>query len=401
MTKQMNISTIYKVAQPKFRKEIPSFALSPPPKLDNMFGMEVEIEGCRRFIEEYQAMLSPEWGVTQDNSLRNTRGGVGLEFVSVPLTYTQLIQAVVKLYKQTGFKEENFSDRCSIHVHANVTDFTQEQLSALALFYQAIEDVLFDFVGHYRDTNIYCIPWSQCRMNHDLVTSIMDNGGVYKLKGWQKYTALNLLPILYQGTVEFRHMHGTANQDKICAWLTILNNLICLSKEHTIESSVNLVKSLSTEKDYSKFFSGIFGDILPFSDNYRGLLDTGVINAKYSMVNFGKKSPPLAPGLQDMTEASRRLYESVEQMRNARYETFSVAMSDATAQANRQFQPPGLPLGDAILASAVRRANRGYSGTGAGPEAHVAWTIANGESFVHGDIEPQATDPLPDSSPRF
>lgn len=285
----MNISTLYKVAQPKLRKEIPSFALSPPPKLDNMFGMEVEVEGCRRFIEDYQAMLSPEWGVTQDNSLRNTREGVGLEFVSIPLTYTQLIQAVVKLYRQTGFKEDNFSDRCSIHVHANVTDFTQEQLSALALFYQAIEDVLFDFVGHYRETNIYCIPWSQCRKNHDLVTSIMDNGGVYKLKGWQKYTALNLLPILSQGTVEFRHMHGTANQDKICAWLTLLNNLISLSKEHTIESSINLVKSLSTEKDYSKFFSGIFGDILPFSDNYRGLLDTGVINAKYSMVNFGKK----------------------------------------------------------------------------------------------------------------
>lgn len=285
----MNISTIYKVAQPKFRKEIPSFALSPPPKLDNMFGMEIEVEGCRRYMENYQEMLAPEWGVTQDNSLRNSLGGIGLEFVSVPLTYTQLIQAVVKFYKQTGFKEENFSDRCSIHVHANVTDFTQDQLSALALFYQAIEDVLFDFVGHYRDTNIYCIPWSQCRMNHDLVTSIMDNGGVSKLKGWQKYTALNLLPILSQGTVEFRHMHGTANQDKICAWLTILNNLISLSKEHTIESSVGLIKSLSTEKDYSKFFSGIFGDILPFSDNYRGLLDTGVINAKYSMVSFGKK----------------------------------------------------------------------------------------------------------------
>lgn len=289
----MNLSALFRVAQPKYRTDIPSLSGMVPPELNNMFGMEVEVENCKNYIENYQETLAPAWGVTTDGSLRSTSKGSGLEFVSVPLTYTQLVQAVKTLFDKTGFDDSNFTDRCSIHVHANVTDFTPGNLAALALYYQIVEDILFDFVGQHRDSNIYCIPWSQCRMSHDLVTAILGNEAIYSFKGWQKYTALNLSPILTQGTVEFRHMHGTANQDKIFSWITILNNLISLAKKSEGEEAINRVKSLSMDKDYRALFKSIFGEILLYDDKYRGLLDDGIVNAKYSMISLNKKKSAL------------------------------------------------------------------------------------------------------------
>lgn len=289
MSDTLTLAEIFGTKPPKCNKAIP---VNKDVNGERFYGVEIEVENCGGDYEYYTNLLRPGWEVKEDHSLRASRNGVPWEFITVPLQYNQMVPAIPAFYELTSFTERNFSDRCSIHVHANVTDYTPDNMGALALYYQTLEDVLFSFVGNYRDSNLYCIPWSQCRMNHDLVTTILAGEFKDKVRQWQKYTALNILPIRSLGTVEFRQMHGTADIPKILSWLGIINRLMEESKRVTLEQAVEEVKKLSTEKQYEGFFSRFMADVMPFNEYHRDLLDNGVINAKYSMMNFtGEKKP--------------------------------------------------------------------------------------------------------------
>lgn len=266
-----------------------SAAIEFGPASNQILGVEVETERLQRSHGWYSERLFPNWTVTQDNSLRGASG----EFVTIPMKASNLLPALQNFYSITGFTEENFTDRCSIHVHANVQDFTVDQLVSLTLMYQTVEDIFFEFVGHWRDTNLYCIPWSQCRMSYKMIPSMLRSDGAFieSMRGWQKYTALNLLPILNQGTVEFRHMHGTADMDKISTWVKMISHLMYAAKSSTFEEVLNTVKDLNTSSQYQRWFERILGGVLPYDDRYRAPLFQGIVNAKYSFLTLDPKKP--------------------------------------------------------------------------------------------------------------
>jgi hypothetical protein len=273
-----NIGSIYGIKMPlTYTSKTPEI-----PHQAQILGMEIEVENCRHGADSYHAALDAhQWLVTNDSSLR----GRAFEFISKPMNAISLINSVNYFYTQTGFTETNFTDRCSIHVHANVVDMTVDQLSSLALCYQTIEQVLFEFVGGHRDTNLYCIPWSQCLMNHKLINGLYTEG-TDTLKRWQKYTALNLLPILKQGTVEFRHMHGTADIAKITTWLNIISHLLYKAKSSSFDEIFTDITTLNDSSQYNRYFDSVFNGFLPYNDKYRLALQDGVIQAKYSLVGF-------------------------------------------------------------------------------------------------------------------
>lgn len=268
------------------------------PNGQNMFGIEFEVENCDLAQEDYRDLLD-HLGieVTVDHSLR----GRAYEFITSPTELQYLLPIIREFYESTRFTEDNFTDRCSIHVHANVLDYTQEQLSSLSLVYQTVEEILFSFVGHDRDTNLYCIPWSHCRANHRLVEKVMGNP-FEGFRHWQKYTALNLLPIVSQGTVEFRHMHGTADVGKLTTWINVLNSILCYVKKYPLEQVINTVNDLNTSSRYHEYFEEVTGGFLPYNNQYREALEDGVIGAKFSLMDWGtkaaktkKKAPTAAP----------------------------------------------------------------------------------------------------------
>lgn len=274
------------------------FSIKPPsvarlPSVDGAFsnqilGMEIEVENCPgdTDLEFYEGLLKDAgWAVKTDGSLR----GRAYEFVSTPLREGQLLYAVQSFFARTGFTNDNFTDRCSIHVHANVTDYTVDNLASLALYYQIVEDVLFDFVGNYRNTNIYCIPWNQCRMNYNLITKLFGQNSVQNLYNWQKYTALNILPVTKLGTVEFRHMHGTADIRKISRWVHIISNLMVLGKETPLDETISTLMTLSTTSEYISLFNRIFDGALEYDERYAGYFSDGILNAKYSIASFNFK----------------------------------------------------------------------------------------------------------------
>lgn len=75
----------------------------------------------------------------------------------------------------------------------NIRTLTVEQLEALIITYLVFEKALFTFVGNNRYSNIFCVPIVETDIGENLLPLITDK---HPQVAWQKYTALNLLPIM-------------------------------------------------------------------------------------------------------------------------------------------------------------------------------------------------------------
>jgi len=217
-----------------------------------IFGVEVEVENCTKHkIISHQY---PYWTMTTDNSLRNQ----GIEFVSLPIRASQVENALTQLFNSIGTEVE-FTPRTSTHVHMNVRDLTLDQISCLVILYTALENVLFNWVGHNRDESIFCIKITET----DYVNKFLQLNDYPKetIREWNKYTALNLLPIESKGSVEFRHLEGTNNKTRILTWINILSCLKTASKQHGLSNLIRRVTDLNTSSEYEMFVHDIFDNL--------------------------------------------------------------------------------------------------------------------------------------------
>lgn len=264
---------------------------------DHIMGVELEIENLNRGLDYYIDHAGSAWSVVEDGSLRPRHEA--WEFVSKPMPLSKLIPEIKDLLTDLEITNYNYSDRCSVHVHTNVQEFTQSQVLTLGLVYSVLEDVLFRFVNHYhvdnpegayRDTNIYCVPWNQCRLNHKLVEKLFDTTA--HIRNWQKYTALNLLPIREKGTVEWRHMPGTCDTEKLTIWLNLIGSITKFAETTSFDDVVSTIKVLNDTSAYQQFFSAVTNDVIPYVPEYQRLLVDGLISAKYMLLDYkGKKEP--------------------------------------------------------------------------------------------------------------
>lgn len=255
-----------------------------------VIGLELEIENLINGGTWYESLSGPFWCVVEDGSLRPR--GASWEFVSRPAQAGVALAETARLFETIKVNESNYTDRCSVHVHANVQHWTNEQLLNLALVYPVFEQVLFQFVNHHdapseqgycRDTNLYCIPWNHCRLNRRISERFV-NENRQTLRGWEKYTALNLLPIGEHGTVEWRHMHGTCNMQKLTTWVDIICAIMKFCEENTLEDISRTIKILNDVSTYQQFFTAVLQNTLPYVDEYRGKMSEGVLDAKFSLI---------------------------------------------------------------------------------------------------------------------
>jgi hypothetical protein len=283
-----------KEAKPFKSKLTPATCCNP----DQLVGLEIETEGCQQTMEWYMVTLGKLWETKTDGSLRGINNGQvypgnAFEFISKPAGIGVTLAELVEFWKSTGFTNANYSDRCSIHVHTNVQDMTPEQVATLCLVYSVVEEVLFEFINHYgvtevskyRDTGVYCVPWNQCRMNHQMVTNMFADLD-YSFRNWQKYTALNIIPARTLGTVEWRHMHGTANMDKITKWLNIIGSILLYAKTREFSEVVKILTALNDNSAYRQFYTDVLQDYLPYEDKYAAAISSGVVNAKYALIGL-------------------------------------------------------------------------------------------------------------------
>ena len=262
---------------------------------DLIIGAELETENCPNYGDTYQSLLAQvKFTVEGDNSLR----GNAFEFISKPMQSTHFLAALEDYFKLTKFTDVNYSDRCSVHIHVNCTDMTMEQISTVSLLYTIVEDIIFEFVGNNRDTNIYCIPWNQCRNHFNLIDNFLRDSN-YTLASWQKYTAVNLIPLASLGTMEFRQMHGTSDLGKLTQWVNIIGALFKYGKSHELKDLIAKVMTLNNTSQYEQFFTEVLGGQLAYSERYRQRMEEGIIFGKYTLSTYGttplklsKSAPP-------------------------------------------------------------------------------------------------------------
>lgn len=299
------IAEIFGLKEPaRYKSKVSEKVINP----DLLVGVEIEIEQVGR-SEDTAKAAGNFWGVVEDGSLRPRH--VSWELVSRPAAMTNALAEIRALFQKLRLADNvHFGDRTSIHVHTNILNFTQDQLANVALIYPVFEDVLFQFVNQYkkreeqgycRDTNLYCIPWNSCRLNKQMVEKVMNNINLFSNarrfggggSGWQKYTALNFVPVGEKGTIEWRHMHGTSDMDKLTIWFNIIGAIMEYCQKHAFIDIKQTILSMNDVSAYHRFFTDVLQNALPYSEEYRKPMAEGVINAKYSLMDFsGKKEVP-------------------------------------------------------------------------------------------------------------
>lgn len=220
---------------------------------NGLVGIEIEVENIENGVIPYDAY----WSVKGDGSLRNN----GVELVSVPLQIKQVQLAMeyawTNLYKNN---KPDFSNRTSIHVHLNCRDLSQNQIYTLCLLYAIFEKHFYAFAGTRRLNSIFCVPLYRTNILSNLKKMIFNLNPL-----WHKYTGLNLLPLLDSnehrafGTIEFRHLYGTHDLNKIYVWI---DQILCLRRavlNMSLEDVESAIRDMNTTSSYLDLYHRIFG----------------------------------------------------------------------------------------------------------------------------------------------
>jgi len=279
----MIISDNYGIFSPKVFKSMWGETAVAVPSL--IFGLELEIE---KFDPEYDRDFA---GVdfTEDGSLRSDDDGIGIEAITKPIQakhIQRLLESFYQVYEITDF---NYTERCSTHVHMNVLNLTYEQLAILCLVYQTVESLLFKYAEENRKNSIFCVPWNQCGLNYQIVNKLIkvpENGDM-PIRHWQKYSALNLLPISTQGSIEFRHLEGTCNVKKIMGWINILSKMYKYASNTSFQEAKQDIVKMNTVSNYYEWLNKVFeecSDMLK-TDGFERELSVGVVDSKLALLN--------------------------------------------------------------------------------------------------------------------
>jgi len=213
-----------------------------------LLGIEIELEGVNK------GYIPNTWKIAEDGSLKDK----GAEFISIPIPLGILEVELQRLI--SGIKEYKITKRCSVHVHLNVQDLTEEELYKLIILYIIFEKSLFKISGEREDNN-FCIPLYSFP---NIVSRYIykEAGG----KKWYKYSALNLSTILGDenegcskyGTVEFRHHKGCLDRKKIMQWCNVIVSLKKASIDIPMSEVESLLLHMNTTSTYINLTERVF-----------------------------------------------------------------------------------------------------------------------------------------------
>lgn len=247
-----------------FRKELTRFEPDPTLPLPlELIGVEVELEDTGR-------MHSPDenfWNVTSDGSLRNR----GREFVfREPLYGVAIQQALMDLQRHIDGGQPALSERCSVHVHINISDLSTAQLHKMLMLYVIFERALVRYHKASREDNIFCVPFYKAPRDIALIDALVSEStdGIYNIfQTFNKYYAVNLQAIQEFGSLEFRHMGGSLHMPDVLTWIKII---MCLKRAALDENynPYNLITNISGRGPRSVFYD-IFGEYAELLDHER------------------------------------------------------------------------------------------------------------------------------------
>lgn len=233
-------------------RQLSSFG--PPCEPDTQFftgeyiGLELELENFNEPTLEQHNTLNSYWTLTNDDSLR----GRGIEFVfNRPLCNSDISKAISDFQQfKNSFRAPYkllASLRTSCHVHLNIGDMDEREMSNLILISIMYEPLLYRLVGKSRYFNNNCVPIHNNPEVANIVNSLRQLP-LYKQQNRQyqdicndiivgadylgKYCGINISSIFKndRGSLEFRMCEGTTNTFLIKNWIKTVIRLKELAK---------------------------------------------------------------------------------------------------------------------------------------------------------------------------
>lgn len=208
-------------------------------------GIEVE-------LEKVILIRNPVgWKHEPDGSLKDN----GREY-TLPVWHNHAEDWLKELF--SCFDQAESSPRCSVHIHANITDFTLDQIKALILLYTIFERPLYRFSGK-RWNNIYCVPVQTWAVGLELDLYTFQDIRIL----FPKYSGINIFPDLGRqegvlGTIEFRQMTGTKNVMYIKTWIDIIANLVKYAQTQNYSELKERISSMRMTSQYWELFKEVF-----------------------------------------------------------------------------------------------------------------------------------------------
>lgn len=187
---------------------------------NRFYGIEIELEQIRL------ASVPPSlWTYEGDGSLRNR----GMEFKSIePLPIATAKDSLIMLddfFERHGMEPEA-NDRCSVHIHMDVRDMSNNQIYNMLCNYSLIEPMFFAHVAEHRADSHFCVPYYHCRDTaRAIMNAIKDHEPNEVSMQGRKYMALNVLPMYRFGSVEWRHFPAVLPVKRVIPWLDLIDTI--------------------------------------------------------------------------------------------------------------------------------------------------------------------------------
>lgn len=223
----------------------------------DLFGVEIELENLPINDHDAPDVVRKYWRIETDGSLRNN----GREFVlHRPLAGADMESALAAAHLYLRQLNPVASKRCSVHIHMDVSGLTVRQLVSLIIYYTMYEKVLFRYAGMGRADNIYCIPLYKGQESFPAINralTIINKEGKWSnqrrsdvhriFSKYNKYSAMNLAPMVSLGSAEFRHHPGEYRYERLVEWINILHKL----KERAVNDTLDWGEFYSPLQDMS------------------------------------------------------------------------------------------------------------------------------------------------------
>jgi len=254
-----------------------------------LFGMEIETEVPHEdnypadFLNSWYDdekdqtkyhLWDGSWRGEQDGSLRN----FGVEYIlKNPEYFNVVLQCIDEFVEYTkGIDFIKDAPGTSVHVHMNMQNEEIMTLFSVITLWVLFENVLTEYSGPFRRSNLYAIPSRVAEGNLAQYISMMkqferDRPNAFNWQdGSSKYASLNIAPLNSLGSIEFRTLRGTTDGRVLKEWLTILNDLLLYSRGKTPEDifrrysvvgPLGLIREVFSDKGFLSSIDNIQGRI--------------------------------------------------------------------------------------------------------------------------------------------
>lgn len=227
------------------------------------FGIELELEGWTPADVVPRNLL-----LEGDGSLRN--GGVEIKFKK-PLRGRAVESVVKRLDAFLKASAYTTSERCSTHIHMDVTDMPPQQVVNLLLLSAVLEPLMFKLFGSTRTSNVFCMSTDMGGSNYSVLVKAVQDPEMIMRSSHSKYSAVGLFRLQDLGTVEYRMFHPIVKSEDYMRILMLLSEIKRIALMSDIREIFNEKQRDGLVSLFNKFFPEMMYD-----PEYEALLERGV-----------------------------------------------------------------------------------------------------------------------------